>query len=407
MNIPEYINSIWRDDLSEGLKILYDNNPLSGVCGSICTHKCESVCSIGSRGEPVAIRWLTRYIIDNVEDQAYDRIMSDSVTMKSSGRVAIVGGGAAGLTAAYYLRTMGYDIDVYVSKPLVGGVARYGIPAYRLPEERLDKDIEFLERIGIRFNVNKRIGPDISLEELEEGHDAVFLAAGLPRSRMLEIPGADHQDVDYAMKFLAQARDYVRGSGDMPHVHEKVIIIGGGNVAFDVARTAERLQQEKYGKTHVSMVTLERRDLLPADIEEIQEGEEEGLLYKFGYGPKAVRIEDGEIKGLEAVSCLSVFDKEGRFNPVYDQSDENFIQGSQIFVAVGQMSDHIYFTKEVIKMIEMNRGKIMVDDRGSIQGLPWLFAGGDIVKGPDVVGGVRDGHRAALGIDEYLRNKQG
>ncbi len=411
MHIPQYIDAIWNGDIEEGLKLLYKTNPLPGVCGSICTHTCESVCSIGKLGEPVAIRWLKRYIVDNAPEEMYDKVIMEPVSKTGEGKIAVVGGGAAGMSASYYLRTLGYDVDLYEAKDKVGGVVRYGAPTYRLPEERLDKDVDLLEKIGVKFHVNTKVGVDISLEEISKDHDAVFLSTGFPLSRSIPIPNIEHKDVRYAMELLAGARDYKRGSLEMPDISEDIVVIGGGNVAFDVGRTLERLQQEKYGKSNVNMVSLETRDILPADLEEIEEGEEEGLHYFFGNGPVAVVLDDEDasdsvITGLKVKCCVSVFNKEGGFAPEFDEEKIQIIPASQVYVSIGQMNDHPYFSEEMLSKIEVNRGKVKTEENGQVIGLNWLFAGGDIVNGPDIIHGVADGHRAARGIDELLQNKK-
>ena len=407
MNIPQYINSVWEDNMTEGLKWLYKTNPLAGVCGSICTHKCEGVCSIGVRGEPIAIRWLKRYIVDNSPDEVYQKAIVEEVSKKGEGSVAIVGGGPAGMSAGYYLRTLGYDVDLYEKTSHIGGVARYGGPAYRLPEDRLNKDVKVLEDIGINIHVNTRVGEDVTLEQLKETHDVVFMAAGMPDSRPLNIPGMDHDQIRFAMKLLKQTKDFQRGQAECPDVAEHIVIIGGGNVAFDVARTCLRLQNELYGKSDVKMAALETRDILPADLEEIEEGEEEGLQYFFGNGPVEVVIENEKLVGLKVKKCLSVFDSEGRFNPSFDEDQVQVLSGDQVYVSIGQMSDHVYFSDEMMGKLELVRGKIPVNEKGQSLAYPWLFAGGDIIKGPDIVNAVADGHRAAVGIDEYLQGLKG
>ena len=404
MHIPEYIDAVGQGDMAEGLALLYKTNPLPGVCGSICTHKCETVCAIGQRGEPIAIRWLKRYIVDNAPESMYEEVLMAPVSAPGKGRVAVVGGGAAGMSASYYLRTMGYAVDLYEAKPLMGGVARYGVPQYRMPEERLNKDVDLLKKIGVGFHVNTKVGKDITLDALHEQYDAVFLASGLPQSRSLKLENGDHPDVLYAMPFLAAARDYLRGQGEMPDVAAKVIVIGGGNVAFDVARTILRFQQEKYGHNQVSLVSLETKDILPADKEEIEEGEAEGLRYFCGFGPQGIELSEGKIAGLHTVKCLSVFDENRSFCPVFDKDQKDLIEGSQVYVAIGQMNDHAYFTPEHLDKAVLKGGKVQTDSWGQVQGMPWLFAGGDIVHGPDMIHGIADGHQAARGIDLYLQS---
>ena len=404
MNIPEYIRSIYDGDLKEGVKQIYKTNPMANVCGRICTHNCETVCALTHRGEPIAIRWLKRYIVDNVSAEDYDAGALEGVTAPVNGKVGIVGSGPSGLAAAFYLRTLGYEVDVYEAKPLPGGVIRYGGPEYRLPEASVQNDIGMIQKAGVNFITNTKLGTDISLDQLHQKYDAVFLGIGFSLSRPLKIDGYEHQDVNYAIPFLAKARDYTRGSAEMPDVHEKVVVVGGGNVAFDVARTLLRLQNIKYGQSHVTITSLEDVDHLPADLEELEEGIEEGLIGDFGYGPDHIVIEDNQIKGLKVKRVLSIIN-DGRFNPSYDENDTHIAEGSQVYMAIGQMAEYDFFPEEMMDKVSINRGKVVVKPNGQFENYPWLFAGGDIVRGPDIINGVATGHDAANGIDEYLRTR--
>ncbi len=411
MNIPEYIRAIYDGDLKEGMNQIYKTNPLPNVCGRICTHKCESACVMGTRGQAIAIRWLKRYIVDNTPLDDYEAAatahlnLADTVTEKVEGKVAIIGSGPSGLSCAYYLSTLGYEVDVFEKNALPGGVIRYGGPEYRLPEASVVKDISMIEKAGVKFHCNKKLGTDVSLESLRDNYDCVFLGIGFSLSRPLPIPGSDNNEVKYAIEFLGQASDYVRGTHKMPDIHEKIAVIGGGNVAFDVARTLLRLQIEKFGQSHVTMASLEARNKLPADLEEIEEGEEEGLLYNFGYGPQFIEIEDEKIKGLQVKKVNSIFDSEGKFNPDYDENDQHLIEATQVYIAIGQMAEYDFFNEEMKKSIEIFRGQVKVNDQGQFDKYPWLFAGGDIVRGPDIINAVDTGHTAAKSIDAYIRSK--
>jgi glutamate synthase (NADPH/NADH) small chain len=405
MNIPEYIKSIYDNDLTQGIEWIYKTNPLANVCGRICTHKCESACVIGNRGESVAIRWLKRYIVDNTPWDDYENTALMNISKEIQGKIAIVGSGPSGLSCAYYLRTLGYQVDIYEKNALAGGVIRYGGPEYRLPEAAVLKDISIIEKSGVTFYCKTELGKNISLEKLRDDYDAVFLGIGFSYSRPLPIPGADNKEVKFAIEFLGQARDYGRNLGDMPHIEDKVVVIGGGNVAFDVARTLIRLQEEKFGYSNVSMAALEHKEILPADIEEIEEGQEEGLHFNFGYGPQEILIEDQQIMGLSVKKVLSIFDSDGRFNPSYDENDQHVIEAKQVYIAIGQMANYDFFTEEMKSNITFFRGKVQVKPDGQFEAYPWLFAGGDIVRGPDIINGVATGHAAAKAIDTYLSNK--
>ena len=408
MNIPEYIKSVWKDDMVEGVDYLYKTNPLPAVCGRVCTHKCETACAISNRGDAIAIRWLKRYIVDNTPDEEYEKVVLSQVSRKGAGKVAVIGAGSSGLSAAYYLSTLGYSVDVFEKREKAGGPMRYGVPKYRLPDETVDHDIGMIEKLGVKIHTNTQVGKDIMFEELKEKYDAVYMATGYPNTRPLKIEGEEHQDVVMAMEFLSQARDYARGEGDMPDIKDDVTVIGSGNVAFDVARTLVRMQNEKFGHVNVKMMALEQRDQIPADEEEVMEGAEEGIEMNLGCGPQKIDIdtETGSVTGIQGCACTRLFDDQHRFAPEFDYSSTICIASKQVYLAIGQMSDLSYVPDDVMEQIKMERGKVVVNEDGQIEGLPWLYAGGDIVHGMDIINGVADGHRAAVGIDKYLSAKE-
>ena len=404
MNIPEYIRAIWEDDLEAGLNWLYKTNPLPSVCGRICTHACEGTCAISNRGEAIAIRWLKRYIVDNMPDDEYEKVVMSQVSAKGEGKVAIVGAGSAGLSATYYLATLGYDVDVFEKMPLAGGPMRYGAPKYRLPDDVTTHDISFIEKLGVKIHTNTEVGKDIKLKDLKEKYDAVFIATGYPSTRGLKIPGIEHKSVKMAMEFLAASTDYETGRGEMPEIEDDVVVVGSGNVAFDVARTLVRFQIEKYGKSSVKMLALENESQIPADIEEVEEGGEEGIVFNLGYGPHGILTDkSGALTGVEAVKCTQLFDENGRFSPQYDNDDKIRLQARQVYLAIGQTSDLSYLPEDISEEIAIERGKIKVNGENQVVGAPWLFAGGDIIRGMDIINGVADGHTAAVGIDGFLR----
>ncbi len=407
MHIPQYIRAIWEDDIEGGLRQIYETNPLPGVCGRICTHNCETSCAIAVRGEAIAIRWLKRYIIDSAPADIYEKVISEPVSEVIDAKVAVVGAGPSGLSAAYYLRALGYKVDVFEEKALAGGVMRYGIPAYRLPDYAIDKDIDFIKKIGVNIKTNMRVGKDITMETLEKKYDAVYLGTGFFKARMLDIPGSDHKDVMAAMDFLPQVRDYERGVLKLEdiNVKEHVLVIGGGDVAFDVARSATRLQMLKYGKSSVKLTSLENWDELPASDDEVMEGVDEGIQFFCGNGPQEVILKNGGIVGVRMYKCLCLTDNDGRFNPQFDKECVIDIPATQVFLSIGQTPDYTYFPETLKDKVTFNRGKIKADKYGQVEGLKWLYVGGDIMRGPDLISGVADGHRAAQGIDNYLYKK--
>lgn len=407
MHIPQYIKAIWEDDIEGGLRIMYETNPLPGVCGRVCTHNCESACAIAVRGEGIAIRWLKRYIIDSAPDDMYEKIFSEPVSEIIDAKVAIAGSGPASLSAAYYLRGLGYKVDVFEEKSRPGGVASYGAPQYRIPDYAVEKDINFIKKIGVNFKTNVRIGKDITLDELSKDYDATFLGTGFFKARKLNIPGSDHIDVIGAMDFLPLTRDLARGDlkPEDINVKESAVVVGGGDVAFDVARNLIRIQLMKYGKADVKLTSLESLDILPASKEELEEGEQEGVQFFFGNGPQEIVVNKGKVEGLKVWKCLSVFDQEGKFNPKFDQSQESILKAKQVYFSIGQAPDYDYLPEDIQSKMTMVRGKIKADMNGQVDGVKGLFIGGDINRGPDIITAVSDGHRAAIGIDDYLYKK--
>lgn len=400
MNIPEYIDAIWRDDLQESGRQMYKTNPLPDICGRICTHKCETACSLGNRGEAVSIRWLKRYAMDNIPAEDYETLLDQKVVQPVGASIGIVGGGPAGLSAAYYLVLMGYKVTIFEAYPEAGGMMRYGIPEYRLPYDVIDKDVDFIKRLGVEIRTSTRVGKDISLEQIHRDFDAVLIATGFHEGRSTRTPGTDHENVYQAIDLLSRI---TRGE-DFP-VHEKIVVIGGGNVAMDIARSLARKQVQKYGKVDLTVTSLETRDIMPADEEEIIESMEEGIVFYPGRGPSEVETKDGKITGLRTVKCTRVFDEEGRFSPQFDEKDILFMEGTQVIEAIGQGPDMSYLGA-FNDQLEYDGRRIKVDEYYQ-SSLGWLFVGGDIIKGPDVINGIATGHQAALGIDTYLRKTAG
>ncbi|MEA3495228.1 MAG: FAD-dependent oxidoreductase [Bacteroidota bacterium] len=399
MGIPEYIKAVREDDMEEGLRILYETNPLPEICGRICTHKCETVCSVGKTGEPLSIRWLKRYIADQVESEDYKKILQTDGIEKNDKKIAVIGSGPAGLSAAHYLALMGYSVKIFEQFAQSGGMMRYGIPEYRLPYDQLDKDINYILSLGVEIQYNTTIGKDISLDKLKTEYDAVFSATGLHEGRSTRIPGTDHKNVYQAIELLNKITD-----GKEIHVAEKIVVIGGGNVALDITRSLARLQNQKYGKVNIITTSLESEDIMPADREEIVEGREENAIINPGWGPKEIEIKDDKITGLHVVKCLSVFDEEGKFNPKFDEDDKNFFEADMVVESIGQGMDLGYITEKVKAELEFGpRGRINVNENYQSDA-KWFFVGGDIIQGPDVIHGIENGHKAAIGIDNFLRD---
>ncbi|MEJ2422838.1 MAG: FAD-dependent oxidoreductase [Candidatus Thiodiazotropha sp.] len=395
MAIPEYIAAIRDGDYQRGVALLYETNPFSAICGRVCTHRCETTCAARHEGDPIAIRWLKRHIMDQVSAEQIRNAIGEPAPATGK-RIAIIGAGPAGLTAAFDLAKSGHAVTVFEALDKPGGMTRWGIPEYRLPYDIIDQEVDIIRSLGVEIRCNTRVGSDISLDELRSGNDAVLIALGLQLGRGTRIPGADHPDVRKAVDLLRQAT-----AGENFGTPRSAVVIGGGNVAMDIARTLARLQKQAFGEVKVTVTALEDIDHFLADPEEIKEADEEGIAIFDARGPQQVNIEGDKVIGLTTWRVKSIFDAQGRFAPSYDDTDEQFHPGDMVIEAIGQMSDTALLGEVLTKKLLWERGRLQVDAAGR-SSEDWLWAAGDMVRGPDVVSAVADGHRVAAGIHAAL-----
>lgn len=398
MHAPEYIRAIWAGDMEEAVRQIYRTNPLANVCGRVCTHRCETACSIGRRGEPISIRWLKRYAMDNVSHEQIKQIASEGrSTTKTGKKVAIVGSGPAGLTVAYDLARQGHTVTLFEAYDKPGGMMRYGIPEYRLPYDKLDEDIDVIQSMGVEIRCNVHIGKETTMADLEKEFDATLIAIGLHGGRSTRVPGTDHKKVYSAIDLLRRVT-----LGEAIEVGQQITVIGGGNVAFDIARSLARLQRQQFGEVKMTIAALEARDHLLADETEVTEADEEGIQLFTSRGPRRCVIENDTLTGLETVRCISIFDEQGRFHPMYDESDVIFHEADMIVEAIGQAPQLEFLGKDLTERLEWNnRGRPVIDTDGRTKE-PWLWAAGDVVQGPDVIHAIAAGHRVANSIHQYL-----
>ncbi len=399
MAIPQYIEAIRDGDYQRGVELLYDSNPFSGICGRVCTHRCETSCAAAHEGDPIAIRWLKRHIMDQVSVEQIQQAIGKPAPATGK-KIAIIGGGPSGLTAAFDLAKQGHSVTVFEAQDKPGGMTRWGIPEYRLPYGIIDQDVEMIRSLGVEIRCNTRVGSDITLEELHSNHDAVLIALGLQLGRATRVPGTDHPDVRKSVDLLRQAT-----AGEAFGTPRSAVVIGGGNVAMDIARTLARLQKQQYGEVKITVTALEDFDHFLADPDEVKEAKEEGIVILDARGPQQVVAENDKVTGLITWRVKAIFDDQGRFAPSYDEEDEQFHAGEMVIEAIGQMSDTALLGDELTEKLEWNRGRLQVDDGGR-SSEEWLWAAGDMVRGPDVVSAVADGHRVAASIHEALTNKE-
>ncbi len=386
MHIPEYIAAITSGDIEEAVKLFYDNNPLPEMCGKVCTRQCETVCAMGYQGEAIAIRWLKRFACENFE--SLSEVLGTDLEPVASGKgtVAVIGAGPAGLSASYYLARMGCDVHVFEADDEGGGVAQHAIPEYRLPASGYAKQMEVFEKAGVNFHYGKPVTPG-KFRKLMKKYDAVFAAPGLQRSSDLRMEGADLPGVLHALYFLKDDPD--KKNHDLG---DTVLVIGGGNVAMDTARTSRRLG------CRVIVSYRRRIEDMPADDEEINEAMEEGIDFR----PQTIpaRIEKTST-GLRYVYFKAVMVEDpdgGRPKPVKESDEEYHLDVNTIFLAIGQAPSLDFLPLEVASTLKTRWGLIEVDEN-QFTGVENIYAGGDVTPGAgDVVTAVADGVRAAKAI---------
>jgi len=396
LKISDYIKAIHDNDPAESLRAIFEDNPIPAICGRICMKHCETACSLSIRGEALAVRWLKRFVADSIGD--YKAALELKPAEPTGKKVAVIGAGPSGLSIAYFLALKGHKVVVFDSLPGGGGMMRIGPPLYRLPIEAIDKDVNHIASLGVEFRFNTTVGKDISYEDIAEEYDAIHLSIGTTVSRSTRVKNVDKAHL--ALPFL-QANKI----GEPVKVGKEVIVIGGGNVAMDVAREALRLQYMQYPDEEVvtKTVSLEDWDELPASDDEVEEAKAEGIQFNPAWGPKEVRIEDGEVKGLVCMKVKSVFDEQGRFSPTFHEEKQMLLEGDMIIEAIGQAPDFSFIPKELFDKLEFTpQRKVKVDDDGMTT-IPLVTAGGDIVNvNLDAVTAIADAKIAAEGIHKTL-----
>lgn len=399
MSIPQYIEAVRDGDYEKGLALLYETNPFSQVCGRVCTRKCESSCASRHEGDPIAIRWLKRHITEQVPREKYRSIIGG--TEKATGKkIAIIGAGPGGLTAAFDLAKSGHEVTIYEANAKAGGMTRYGIPEYRMPYDILDQEIDLILSLGVTIHYNTKVGQDIAITKLQQDYDAVLLAIGLQEGRLTKIPQSEHEQVYRAVDLLYKIT--AEEEFEIPHC---AVIIGGGNVAMDIARSIARLQKEKYQKVEVTVTALEQQQHFMADPDEIKEALEEGVIISDNCGPQGCEIDDnGQLIGLKTWKVISIFDQYHKFSPKYDEDDETIHSCDTVIEAIGQYADMSLLGEDLTEQLEWNRGRMQIDVNGRTS-LPWLWSAGDCVNGPDVIHAVADGHRVAADIHKMIMTK--
>ena len=420
-----YVQAIGISKDEEAYLLARAPNPFAYVLGRICAHPCEDACRRGKIDEPIAICALKRYVTDRHNLGAgHDPARKDLPPAPRRGKkVAIVGAGVCGLTCAHDLALLGYSVKIFESAPVPGGMLYLGIPHFRLPREIIKMEVDNILALGVTLQTRMMLGRDVSLAQLRSQYDAVLLATGLNKGRELSIPGAHLAGVYNGIDFLINVN-----LGYEIELGKRVAVVGGGNVAIDVARAAVRLVQESWasgaaesgaeslqpaldaarmalrsGAEQVSLVSLESREQMPAWKGEVQEAEQEGIAVDNGWGPKEIVGLDGVVVGLRLRRCVSVFDENGRFNPAFSD-EEKVIPCDSVVLAIGQQADLSFLSGD--EGIQVTPRGILKIDENLMTTAPGVFAGGDVAFGPRVlVEAVANGHKAARSIHVHLSGK--
>ncbi len=430
-NACGYVTSIAEGRYEDAYKIARATNPFASICGRVCGAPCEVNCRRGDVDAAVSIRALKRFVTDKFGPESgspatHHAGCDQRMLPPNRGdyeKIAVVGGGVSGLTVAHDLVQIGYKVTVFESNPEPGGMLTVGVPVFRLPRELVKAEINAILALGVDLKCNMRLGRDFSIASLRsDGFKAIFLGIGLPKGRKLNLPGGDREMVYDGMDFLRAFNE-----GKPLSLGRRVVVIGGGNVAYDVARSAVRPEMSSMSETlsemgrgeqvaydvarsalrmssdkEVHVVCLESRAEMPADEVEIVEGEEEGLKLHDSRGPREILGQNGTVTGLRTARCTSVFDATGRFNPSFDEKDVEDIPADTIIFAIGQTSDLSFLKPE--DGVESERGLIKVNRETYQTTAPDVFACGDIAHGPRLfIDAIASAQVAARSMHDFLR----
>lgn len=402
INIPKFIKELQEGQIDEAGKTIRESSLLPSVCGRVCPQErqCEGECVVGIKGEAVAIGALERYVGDNTK--------AEIKTAEPTGKkVAIIGSGCAGISAAADLIKIGHEVTVFEALHELGGVLRYGIPSFRLPRTVLDRELESLKDLGVKFHKNVVIGKSLTIKDLQDdGFDAIFICSGAGLPKMLYIEGENLNGVYSANEFLTRVnlmKAHEETSPTPIRIGKKVAVIGGGNTAMDAARTAKRI-----GFEEVNIVYRRSEAELPARVEEIHHAKEEGVQFKLLHSPLSIEGEDGYVKSLKLqVMELGEPDASGRRRPMAVEGEIVDMELDTVIVALGTNPNPIIQSSAKAEGIELDvnqRGYIIVNAETAETTIPGVFAGGDVapVGESNAINAMGAGKRAAKGINEYL-----
>ena len=398
--VQGYVRMAAEGRYMDALKLIKQDNPFPAVCGAICNRRCEDRCTRGLIDQPVAIDEIKKFIAAQElkqEGRYIPHCYNDEGKQWDDYKIAVIGAGPAGLSAAYYLRTKGYPVTVFEKEKEPGGMLRFGIPTFRLEKDVIQAEIDVIKEMGAEIRCNTEVGKDITLDELRaQGYKAFFVAIGLQAGRKAGIPGEDAPQVETGVDFLRRI--------NLDHSQKiagKTVVVGGGNVAIDVARTAIRA-----GASEVTMLCLEAPDEMPASKEEIDEAKQEGIEIKNGWGPKEILTQDGAVTGIVFKKCVRVFDENHRFAPEYHEEETITLECENVLTSIGQKAvwgSLLDGSKAVLR----KNGTLEADGVTLQTGEPDIFAGGDIYHGARfAIDAIAEGKEAMVSINRYVHEGQ-
>jgi len=398
IDVPNYIAAAAVGHYEKAVQIIRERNPFPAVCGRVCINPCEFKCRRGELDDPLAIRSIKRF----VSDWYFDNIgtMRDPFPVTQAHKVAIVGAGPSGLTCAYFLAEMGYTTTVFETQNVGGGMLGIALPEFRLPRHVIEQEIEYIKNCGVDIRYNSPVDANNTVDDLlKQDYGAVFIAAGAQSSKKIGIPGEEQElkGVHYGLQFLHSIR-----KGNRESLAGKTIVIGGGNVAIDVARAAVRV-----GSTKTQLYCLEADDEMPAWEKDIEEALEEGVIINPSWGPVKLLYKNGHVTGVRFKKCVSVFDLDGKFNPAFDTKNILDVPAENVIISIGQAPDVSFLTKDS-QLERAVWGSLKIDKNTLTTSVPGVFAGGDFTSGPTfVIKAIASGRRAAIAIHEYLSGRDG
>ena len=395
--VQGYLKLAAQGRYTDALALIKKNNPLPAICGHVCNKRCEDACTRGKIDEAIAIDEVKKFIAKKDMDSA-TRYIPPKVVPATKGyfeeKVAIIGGGPAGISCAFYLAEKGYKPTIFEKNDKLGGMVVYGIPSFVLEKEIVAAEIDVLREMGVEIRCNVEVGKDVTIKQLrDQGYKAFYIGIGCQGGRKTGVPGEDSKGIMTGVEFL-----HITTDDENYKLDGDTVVIGGGNVAIDVSRTAERC-----GDGKITQVSLETRDIMPASPEEIELAESEGIIVKGGWGPKEILSEDGKVTGIVFKKCISVKDETGKFNPKYDENETMTIPCKNVILSVGQSIEWGSLLEGT--KVELGRGNGPVADPVTYQTAePDIFVGGDVYTGPKfAIDAIAAGKQGAISIHRYVQ----